>query len=342
MSIRKMATIRRINNIFPIDNADAIEQAIVDGWGVVVKKNEFNVGDLVIFCEIDSFIPNSIASFLTKPGKEPKEYNGIRGERLRTVKLRNTLSQGLILPYSLLDNSAKDFSVGDDVSEYLGIIKYDPPIPAQLAGLARGNFPKHIPKTDQERCQNLVNEIELACQEGRIYEVTEKLHGSSATYFLDFNDEFHVCSRNLDLKSSDTNTFWNIAEKYNIEDKMRKYGYRGYAIQGELIGEGINGNMYGIKGHDFYVFDIYTVENSSYLSGTDRRNLCEVLRLNHVPVLEPSFQLEHTVEEILKLAEAKSVLNRKVEREGIVFKNIYNTSDSFKAVSNKYLLKGGE
>lgn len=151
MTDRKMATIRQIDEILPIPDADAIELAVVDGWKVVVKKNQFKVNDYIVYCEIDSWIPTEIASFLSK-GKEPREYNGVKGERLRTVKLRGQVSQGLILDrYTALDKIGQIY-VGQDVSELLNIQKYEPPVPACLAGVIKGNFPSFIPKTDQERC----------------------------------------------------------------------------------------------------------------------------------------------------------------------------------------------
>jgi RNA ligase (TIGR02306 family) len=158
--MRKMATIRRIDAINPIPDADAIEVATVGGWKVVVKKGEYQPGQLAVYCEIDSFIPTTIASFLTKPGHTPKVYEGVEGERLRTVKLRKTLSQGLLLNLDQVMSFTNSFVEGDDVSEALGIVKYEPPVPAQLAGKVKGNFPSFLKKTDEERVQNLAKEYE--------------------------------------------------------------------------------------------------------------------------------------------------------------------------------------
>ena len=103
MTERKMATIRRIDTIGPIEGADAIEVATVGGWKVVVKKGDFAPGDLAVYCEIDSFIPTKIAPFLTKPDHYPKVFEGVEGERLKTVRLRKTLSQGLLLPLKKIE-----------------------------------------------------------------------------------------------------------------------------------------------------------------------------------------------------------------------------------------------
>jgi len=337
--MRKMATIRQIDALNPIEGADAIECATIGGWKVVVKKGEFRAGDRSVYCEIDSWIPTEIAAFLSK-GKEPREFEGIRGERLRTVKLRGQLSQGLLLNLDHVIPQTNSFPEGEDVSELLGIVKWEMPMNAQLAGLARGNFPSEIPKTDQERAQNLVAEIRAAAESGTEYEVTEKLEGSSMTVYL-IDGEFGVCSRNLDLKETEGNTFWQVARRDGIEAKMRGlFGDKNVAVQGELIGPGIQGNIYKLREPEFRIFDIYDVFGGAYLSPMFRRALVEEMGLLHVPVLHTNQNLgTGSVEEILKFAEGKSVIGDITgpEREGIVFKEA-NGGMSFKAISNKYLL----
>lgn len=340
---RKMATIRRIDAINPIPDADAIEVATVGGWKVVVKRGEFTVGSLAVYCEIDSFIPTTIASFLTKPGHTPKVYEGVEGERLRTVKLRKTLSQGLLLPVSVLDTfldpNDTQFQVEDglDVSELLGIVKYEPPVPAQLAGLVKGNFPSQIPKTDQERVQNLGSEIIEANAAGLRFEITEKLEGSSMTCYL-IDGVFGVCSRNLDLKRDEANSFWKVAIDGDIEAKMRACGEGDWAIQGELIGNGVQGNIYKLGGLDFRVYDVYNINAGDYLRPVYRRALIERMGLNHVPVIHPESQLIWDIQGMLEFADGKSLLNPKQDREGIVFKQV-GGGMTFKAISNAYLYK---
>jgi RNA ligase (TIGR02306 family) len=331
--MRKMASIRRIDNIRPIVGADAIECAVVGGWTVVIKKGEFAVGDLAVYCEIDSWIPTELAPFLSK-GKEPREYEGVRGERLRTVKLRGQLSQGLLLNMAVAAGSEE----GADVTEILGIKKWEMQIPAQLAGEVKGPFPSVIPKTDQERVQNLVEEIAAAAERGAEFEVTEKLEGSSMTCYL-IDDEFGVCSRNLDLKRDENNTFWKVAIDEGIEEKMRQVG-GGFAIQGELIGPGIQGNIYKLSKPEFRVFDVYNIRRGKYSNPSWRRTLVEAMGLKHVPVLATNADLitcQGKVEHVLECAEGSSALNDKQEREGIVLKEV-NGGMSFKAISNRYLL----
>jgi len=264
--MRKLATIRVIDALNPIEGADAIECATIGGWKVVVKKGEFNVGDRAVYCEIDSWIPTELAPFLSK-GKEPRVFEGIRGERLRTVKLRGQLSQGLLLNLDLAIPQTNSFAEGDDVSEVLNIVKWEMPMNAQLAGMARGNFPSLIPKTDQERAQNMVKEIVSANEAGMRFEITEKLEGSSMTVYL-IDGEFGVCSRNLDLKETEGNAFWQVARRDGIEEKMRNETDENwdFAIQGELIGPGIQGNIYNLKEVEFRVFDVYDITNGCYLN----------------------------------------------------------------------------
>ena len=334
--MRKLATIRRIDDIRPISNADAIECALVGGWNVVIQKGNFIVGDLAIYCEIDSWIPTELAPFLSK-GKDPRVFDGIQGERLRSVKLRGQLSQGLLLPLDVLPGDGA-WDEREDVSDILGIVKYEAPVPACLAGQARGLFPSFIPRTDQERIQNLTKELSNWVALGLTWELTEKLDGSSMTVYVNA-DDFGVCSRNLNLYDTEGNTLWQVAHRDNI--LMAIYdSRRNLAIQGELIGEGIQGNLYKIQGQSFYVFDIYDIDTCKYLTPTERRDFCELFELLHVPVLCDDKDLGiGTVEELLSWANDKSRLNPNVYREGIVFKS--NEEEvSFKAISNNYLLEG--
>jgi RNA ligase (TIGR02306 family) len=341
-----MATIRKIDALRPIEGADAIECAIVGGWTVVVKKGEYSAGDLAVYCEIDSFIPTAIAPFLTKPGHYAKTFEGVEGERLRTAKLRGQLSQGLLLDLNVVLNFNHFLDEGDDVSELLGIVKYEAPIPAALAGEVKGMFPSVIPKTDQERVQNLSVELEQWVAEGLHWEVTEKLDGSSMTVYV-MDGEVGVCSRNLDLKRNPDNSLWRAAIKYGLEDKLKIAGGN-LAIQGELVGNGIQGNIYNMRDQDFYVYDIYDIDAGRYYTPAERKAFVAVFGLNHCPVLAYSPELYDslgitTVEQVLKFAEGHSVMGDIVgpTREGLVFK-CHEKAVSFKAISNKFLLKGGE
>jgi len=336
--MRKMATIRRIDALRPIVGADAIECAIVGGWTCVVKKGEYTAGDLAVYCEIDSWIPHEIAPFLSK-GNFPRVYNEVKGERLRTVKLRGQLSQGLLLPLSVIPFAS--YIPDDDVSELLGIVKYEAPIPASLAGEVKGMFPSRIPKTDQERIQNLSIELAEWKAEKLTWEVTEKLDGSSMTVYI-IDGEVGVCSRNLDLKPNKDNSLWATAYKNEIDVKLIQ-SLSNLAIQGELVGNGIQGNIYKMRDQEFYVYDIYDIDAGRYFTPAERVAYCKVWDIKHVPVFKTDFMLTNeTVADLLQMAEAKSVMGdiSGPEREGVVYK-CNERQVSFKAISNKFLLKSG-
>ena len=378
MTERKLASIRRIADIQPIEGADAIVVATIDGWKVVVKKDEFKIGELAVYLEIDSWVPHELAPFLSK-GQEPREYNGVKGERLRTIKLRGQVSQGLLLKTDNLVFAIETKSIGPDSSavlriekldhegadltEALGIQKWEAPIPAQLQGQAAGMFPTSlIPKTDQERIQNCFGEIQKRAKrfttekvwnaetqtleehpvvlpedfEEPTYEVTMKLDGSSCTIFR-WEGELRVCSRNLELKINEENkdnTF--VAMALKIGDKIPD----GFAFQGELMGPGIQGNREGFAEHKFFVFDIFNIQEHAYLKPYSRHLECKQRGLDHVPVITVDANAPISVEEGLAFAEGPSI-NHKI-REGLVWKCNEDPSFSFKTISNQFLLKGGD
>jgi len=329
---RKLASIRIINDIQPIEGADMIELAIVDGWKVVVAKDvAHKVGDMVVYCEIDSFLPiREEFEFLRKSSF--KKMGDQEGFRLKTIKLRGQVSQGLILPIHVLP-LGEMVSEGQDVTEMLNIIKYEPPIPAELAGKVKGLFPSFIRKTDEERIQNLAGEYEE--MKRHTYYVTEKLDGSSATFYFN-NGEFGVCSRNLELLETEGNTFWKVARELDLENKLREYGVN-ISIQGELIGEGIQGNPYKIKGQTVRFFNLFDIDLQEYHSLSVFKETMKVLGLETVPVLDTHFHLPETIDKLLLMADGKSELNPNFDREGVVIRSL-DRKISFKVISNKFLL----
>ena len=342
---RKLASIQRIAALNPIEGADRIEVATIQGWRVVCQKGLYKVNDLACYFEIDSFIPNAVAPFLTKPDHFPKVYNEVEGERLKTIKLRGQVSQGRLLP--LWEETIKDkvlgLEEGTDLTELLGIQKWEPALPAQLAGQAKGMFPSFIRKTDQERIQNLVKFFDLYRDE--LFEVSVKLDGSSMTVYQN-GEDFGVCSRNINLKETEGNSFWDMTNKLNLREILGQLG-KNVAIQGELIGEGIQGNPEGIKGQEFRVFDIWDIDNYRYCTPEERANiLLRIPGIKEVPILEkshPVFQIYGTVDKLLAYAEGPSLYAK--SREGLVFKScrlINGETVSFKAISNSYLLKRGD
>lgn len=348
--MRKMASIQIIRDITPIEGADAIVLAHINGWAAVVKKGEFSVGQYVVFCEIDSWVPHEIAPFLCK-GKEPREYLGIKGERLRSVKLRGQLSQGLILPINVLPLA--DYAEGEDVSEKLGIVKYEPPVPVQLAGQVKGNFPSLVSKTDEERVQN-IRDLEKYLDE--VFVETEKLHGTSVSFVLNENGEMEVCSRNLSLKEDENNLYWKLAKKndaLSMLNSVKNYyeatgvSVKTVAIQGEGVGQGIQkGWEYGIKIPEFFLFTIQV--NGVKIAEEDFQYISTTLGVKSVPQVRRATlrqlvgDAENISSALLKRVEGRSLIDGKTIREGSVFRCFTDSSFSFKVVNNQFLLKGGD
>jgi RNA ligase (TIGR02306 family) len=351
--MRKLASIQCVAEIRPIEGADAIEHYRINGWWVVDRKGAHRVGDLVVYCEIDSWIPHELAPFLSK-GSEPREYNGVKGERLRTIKLRGAVSQGLLLPVERVEDTPyicgwfhEDgigtmvmVAEGQDVTEALGVQKWEAPIPAQLQGQAAGMFPSWGRKTDQERCQNIWDKIQQHIGKGTKFEATIKLDGSSASYGLSPEGEYVACSRNLSLKTDqEDNTFVDAGRKYDLETTLKELG-RPLMISGELCGPGIQKNQEGLKDHQLFVFDVYDPLTMSYLSSSERFAIVNKLGLQHVPVIHQWVTLSElgiqTLDDLLNFAEGPSL--NATQREGVVFKAV-DGSFSFKAISNKWLIK---
>lgn len=338
--MRKLVTIRTIQEVVPIEGADAIEVVKIDGWQCVAKKGEFSATDQCLYYEVDSFLPATEPryDFLAGRGVQTNG-DGSKGYRLRTIRLRGQLSQGLALPlkdFPFLDVDAVNDET--DLAELLGVTKYEPALPAQLSGQAKGTFPAFIQKTDQERIQN----IPWMLQDPGEWEVTQKLDGSSCTIF--YNDgEFGVCSRNLELKETEGNSFWNIANKYRLKEKLEALGMN-IALQGELCGPGIQQNPHGLQQADFFLFDIFLIDKQEYASPSERsrlKNTEHLQEIKEVPFITVrTLDGLRTVDAVLALAEqTPCALNAKnTAPEGLVFKSM-DGGKSFKAISNKFLLK---
>lgn len=345
--MRKLASIKKITSIVSHPNADRLDIAYIDGWQSIVKRNEYSVGDLVVYCEIDSHIPLSLAPFLEK-GNKVRTVNGIDGVVLKNIRLRGEISQGLILPLSVLPETI-DIEEGLEVTEILNVTKWEPPQPASLGGQTKGNFPAFLSKSDQERVQNLPDYFTHEWFKDVDWEVTVKLDGSSMTVYLN-DGAFGVCSRNLELEEDETNTFWKVANRLQLKDVLTNYD-KNIALQGELIGEGIQGNHEKIQGHDFYVYDIYFIDERRYALPHERLDVLNAIShqdLNHVPIINTSVRLGDfsSIPEFLDWCETLDNGNSLYAktREGLVFKSIephpYRKAPvSFKAISNKYLLK---
>lgn len=373
---RKLASIQKILDIQPIENADKIELATVLGWHVVVSKSEnHKIGDLVCYVEIDSQCPETLLF----------EFLKERKYRVKTIKLRGQISQGLIIPLDKLPKG--NYKEGQDVTKILGITKYDPeaekenklieqsmknnknPIHKKLMKYkwyrklyskfttpTKNGFPTWIKKTDEDRIQVLVEKFNdiIAVNDTKkalYFDSTEKLDGQSATYFIKkykklglfTKYDFGVCSRNLRLKTPSNSSYWTIAKKHDMEgilkDMIKKYNANSIVIQGEICGTGIQGNKYQIDGYKLFVFNLI-IDNKRYRT-QEVKNILKPYKIETVPILDTNVLLLPSIDEMVKNAEGKSKIYSKSDREGKVWRSCIGDL-SFKVINPKFLLKNNE
>lgn len=345
---RQLASIQKILSVEPIPDADKIEVASILGWTVVMKKNQFHENDLVIYCEIDSILPDT---------EWTKFLNGIL--RIRTRRFRKQLSQGIAFPLNILPNYEKELngmescndgtgarlylSEGTDVTELLGVKKWEPNIPAQLTGIIKDNFPSCVHKTDEIRVQSIPRIFEEIT--GIEVYISTKVDGCSMTCVVNPQGEFEVCSRNLSLKESEGNSYWKIARKLDIENILRTTGNR-YSIQGELAGPGIQRNRLGLNELDLFVFNVYDIIDGKHLDFEEFKEFCRRNGLKTVPIDEVTI-FNFTLEQLLEKAKGKYLSGN--NREGIVirptiemYSNVLKGRMSFKVINNDFLEKDEE
>jgi len=332
--MRKLASVRIITSVNPIPNADNIEVALVDGWKLVVRKGKFKAGDICIYCEIDSFLPVRPEFEFLRGSSYKLLPDGTEGFRLRTVKLRGQISQGLLIEPTDIPELNIDLEVGQDVSEILGITLFEEPIPLELEGKIKGYFPSYFPKTNEERLQNFSRVYEELKQ--KTFYVAEKLEGQSFSAYIK-EAEFGLCTRVLDLLTEEPNTFTLVADKLYLPNKLKSLG-KNIALQGELVGPGISRNRYKLEEKTVYFFTGFNIDEYRRLTLSELTEVLKSLELNMVPIVEREFTLPDTLDELLEYADGYSLLNPKAIREGIVIRT-EDMNTSFKAISNKFLLK---
>lgn len=351
---RKLASVQYIHDVTPIEGADAIECAHVLGWQVVTKKGEFSVGDIGVYFEIDSFLPiRPEFEFLRKSSYKKTDLMG-EGFRLRTARLRGQLSQGLLLPMSILPE--EEYAIGDDVTEVLGVRKFEIEERATTGGNVKGLMPYDIPKTDELRIQSfpeLVDELR-----GKPYYITTKMDGTSVTmYYVD--GEFGVCGHNYEYKDDGSSAFWRYAHEHDLPEKFADFAakredgvYRGDRIilQGEFCSPGINKNRLNLKKPEWFVFNVLFWNDDKLrweLCGLNKmQDVTANLGVQMVPVEEAEIDFSYTAEQLLERAEGKYSSGK--QKEGIVIRPVDPIPSpttgswmSMKAINNKFLLKGG-
>lgn len=331
---RKLATVTRILDLTPITGADRIELATVYGWQVIVSKNDnFKVGDLCIYYMIDTMF-------------EPEYHrtvNILKGKQLKTIKMRGVISQGLVSPVDWLADYGTDptsVNEGDDVTQIMKLKKYVAPEEEGQYSTTRNTFPRYINKTDEERIQNIPRVLREL--DGKEIVITRKEDGCSATFILNSDDQFVMCSRNTTLVTEDnSNThYFKIADTFKLEERLRAFG-RHLGLQGEIVGPKVNGNRLLLTELDFKIFSIYDIDEMVYLSHDEVQPICEALGLHHVPILYKGLMCDR-FDSVAKLLEFAGSLEYSKGRpaEGIVVRtNQRSPRNSFKVISNKYLLK---
>ena len=327
----KLASIETIKASSPHPNSDSLDIVKVLGWQCITKRGQFTEGQRVVFIPIDTLLPDTTWSKFLKKDDKPI--------RLRTIKLRGEYSQGLVLPIDVLPSGSQGWNVGADVGGELGVKKYEKEIPAQLSGEAAGAFPQYLAaKTDEDNGLSnldLVEEVLLTQVQDNLH-ITQKLDGSSCTIIVKDGVIEHVCSRNVDLKESESNAFWKVARRTVIAGFHEFTGI----VQGELMGPGIQGNQLGLEQPTLYVFQIQTggrwLEPKELVKKSVEMGFC------HAPIIPIGDKFfTHTLESLKELADSQVLSNGK-PAEGIVVRPGYVPSSGigrplgFKLINRNY------
>ncbi len=374
--MRKLAHVEKIEWKRPIEGADRIELVGVLGWQCIAKKDEFNVGDLCVYIEIDSIVDKDNPDFAFL---EPKHY------RIKTQKMRGVLSQGIVFPMDIL-HMTKKYAIGDDVTSLLKITEVEDDIPKQqpadklqsikqrhkklfknkvfkwfmkfkwfraivlkllLPKKKPKQFPDWIVKTDEIRLQNMPHVLETYA--GKPMVVTEKIDGTSTSFGLRKEKkrkyDFAVCSRNVrqaDINQKcfyDDNVYHEIAIKYNIKNVLMKLMERFNATTVVLQGETIGEAIQKNK-YGLMGRDFYAfnlVIDEHKIDSAIATDIVKEYGIKWVPILDTEFKLLQTVDEMLSYADGQSTIANTL-REGLVIRDHDNTV-SFKCISNQFLLK---
>ena len=344
--MRKLASIQKIWKIEPIDGADRIELAHVLGWQCVVNKGQFQEMDLAVYFEVDSFLPIIPEfAFLRTSSYRKTDIMG-EGYRLRTMRFRGQISQGLLLPVSAFPAVPEGAELGTDVSELLGVRKWEIEERITTGGTMIGTLPYDIPHTDETRVQAEPDLIQDFA--GLEYYISTKMDGSSHSVGMDENG-FHVTGHNYEYKDDGNSPFYEFVKAAGLREKMEAFAgenrLRTFTIQGELCAPGIQKNRLKLSKPAWYVFTIR--ENGKRVGLTQMLEICKKLQLESVPIEEIGTDLPSkypTVEALLERADGNYPKGGK--KEGIVIRPtepVYceriGGTLSMKVVSNKYLLK---
>ncbi len=341
MGKRKLASIQYVHNITPIEGAEKIECVHVLGWQCVANKGQFSIGDKCIYMEVDSFLPVCERfEFLRASSFKENEIMGA-GFRLKTMKFRGQISQGLVQPLEILPEGK--YEIGDDVTELLGIRKWEIEERVSNDGTVIAEFPSEISKTDELRVQSYPELIE-EFKSVKGYYISTKMDGCSVTMYKS-GDHFGVCGRNYEYADDDKCDMWKYAHEHRIEERLKENNLDDIAIQGEFCGPGIQKNRLNLKTPEWYVFTITDMKTNTRFSMYKTEEICKLLGLNMVPVEEVEEEFKYkSVDELLERAKGKYTSGK--NKEGIVIRpveTVYSNTIagplSMKVINNDYLLK---
>jgi len=334
--MRSLVSIQKVKGISPITDSDFLELAHVMGWQCVVKKGEFKEGDLGVYFEVDSFLPiDERYEFLRSSSFRDNVDNGI-GFRIRTMKMRGQLSQGLLLPLEKFPEIA-GCAEGTDVTEKLNVKKWYIPETANAGGTIIGERPHGIPASDEIRIQSA---LELLDQlKGKPFYITTKIDGTSGiVYYID--GKIGCCSRNKEIKDEAEALYWVPVYKYGLKEKLAKFG-KNLVLTGEICGPGIQRNKLRLAEIEWYVFDVKDWDEGRYYSYDEAVKLCAELGLKTVPLEECAESFDYSLETLLEKAKGKYPSG--LDKEGIVVRDVKSPKAvSFKILNNDALLKEKE
>ena len=331
--MRSLVTIQKVKSISAIPDSDFLELAHVMGWQCVAKKGEFKAGDLGVYYEVDSFLPiDDRYEFLRNTSYRENVDNGT-GFRIRTVKMRGQLSQGLLLPLEKFPELA-GCGEGDDVTDKLNVKKWYIPETAAAGGTIIGERPHGIPASDELRIQSA---LELLDQlKGKPYYITTKMDGTSGiVYYID--GKIGCCSRNKEIKDEETALYWAPVYTYGLKEKLARFG-KNLVLTGEMCGPGIQKNKLRLTALAWYVFDVKDWDAGKYLPYDEAVKLCADLGVPIVPLEERGEQFDYSLETLLEKAKGKYPSG--LDKEGIVVRDALAPKVvSFKVLNNDALLK---
>lgn len=331
--MRALVTIQRVKAVRAIAGSDFLETALVMGWECVIKKGEFKAGDLGVYFEVDSFLPlEPRYEFLRHSSYRESAYNG-KGFRIRTVKLRGQLSQGLLVPLSFypeLEGCAED----EDVTDRLGVKKWYIPETAGTGGTIIGDRPYGLPASEEIRIQSALELLDEL--RGKPYYITTKMDGTSCmVYYID--GKIGCCSRNKEIKDEASALYWTPVYQYGLREKLARYG-KSLVLTGELCGPGIQRNRLRLSALEWYVFDVRDWDAGVYVPYDQAAAICASLEVSMVPLEEQGGSFAYTLEALLEKAKGKYPSG--LDKEGIVVRDLHSPKAvSFKVLNNDALLK---